>query len=430
LPAIACLVLLLTALRAAAQPAEALLSPYATDSEHLWNRLHRALFVRTTKQGAEYVHSVDPFLFENGSFLLEGEPHHRALALLDEFLSAPAEQMFDDSQKRRFLQHDLWAAFDYLARPPYPWDDHPAHEAAGAALRTRLAKIIDRLSLDDSQINSLPDNYALAVKSQDFPADYDPQHPEEAFLPADLFDPAGPWVRFTDSSGQPIAPQHFKAVSGRSVHIVFLRLPDGRDATLRFLKELRHDSITQFPRGTMVAMVRRAMAIDRSTKIRVTPVTEMVQIRVYRRIPDDPKANFHGDSGEQDVCEFVLDRAKLFAGEHGLHAVESGDPPEPFERDGDDAFTRRETDTDANNPLSIQGMNLTALKSCISCHQAPGIYSVISIDRRLQHDSDGEEPFVSYSWESEMHHTQVRKIRRYDWGLLQGMIEATREARK
>ena len=57
-----------------------------------------------------------------------------------------------------------------------------------------------------------------------------------------------------------------------------------------------------------VAMVRRAIAIDRSTKIRVTPVTEMVQIRVYRRIPDEPKANFHGDSGEQDVCECARER--------------------------------------------------------------------------------------------------------------------------
>jgi hypothetical protein len=155
-----------------------------------------------------------------------------------------------------------------------------------------------------------------------------------------------------------------------------------------------------------------------------------VQIRVYRRIPDDPKANFHGDFGEQDVCEFVLDRAKLFAGEHGLHTVEIGDPPEPFERDGDDAFTRRDTDPDANNPLSIHGMNITALKSCLSCHQTPGIYSVNSIQRRLQHDSDGEEPFVSYSWESEMHHTQVPKVRRYDWGMLQGTIEAQRAADK
>src|SRR5439155_25240534 len=100
--------MLVTALLAAAlaqaqpatRPADALLSPYSTDSEHLWNRLHRALFVRTAKQGAEYVHSIDPFLYENGTFLLEGEPHHRALALLDEFLGAPAEQMINDPRKR------------------------------------------------------------------------------------------------------------------------------------------------------------------------------------------------------------------------------------------------------------------------------------------------------------------------------------------
>src|SRR5438034_232503 len=82
------------------RPADALLSPYSTDSEHLWNRLHRALFVRTAKNGAQYVHSVDPFLYENGSFLLEGDAHRGAITVLDEFLAAPREQMVDDPRER------------------------------------------------------------------------------------------------------------------------------------------------------------------------------------------------------------------------------------------------------------------------------------------------------------------------------------------
>ena len=40
------------------------------------------------------------------------------------------------------------------------------------------------------------------------------------------------------------------------------------------------------------------LAVDRAAKVRVTPLTELVQIRVYRRIPDDTRANYRGDFGE------------------------------------------------------------------------------------------------------------------------------------
>src|SRR5437016_6684438 len=98
--------------------------------------------------------------------------------------------------------------------------------------------------------------------------------------------------------------QHFNGAGGRAAHVVFLRLPGGRAVTERYLKELGRDSIKQFPPGTMLAMLRRALAVDRSTKVRVTPVTELVQIRVYRRIPEDRQANRH-DFGEQHVYEFT-----------------------------------------------------------------------------------------------------------------------------
>src|SRR5262249_54893168 len=150
------------------------------------------------------------------------------------------------------------------------------------------------------------------------------------------FDAKGPWVRFHEATALPMAEQHFEGAGGRAVHVIFLRLPGGRAATEQYLKDLHREepflkeahrhSVKQFPPGTMVAMVRRALTVDQSAKVRVTPVTELVQLRVYRRIPRDPEANFHGDFGEQDVYEFVLDRAKLFAGEHGLRAVRPKDP--------------------------------------------------------------------------------------------------------
>jgi len=187
------------------------LTPYTADRDHLWNRLHRSLFLRTDNEGRPRVHSTDPLLYRGGTFLLEGKPHRRAVALLDELLAARVDQMIRDPLKRLFFQRDLWAAFDYVAWYPDDWVHHSRYEPAAIALRTRLARIIGRLSLADREMNALPDNYALAVKTGEFSTDHDAEHPKRPFLPPDLFDPAGPWVRFHDRNGEPMAHEHFQA---------------------------------------------------------------------------------------------------------------------------------------------------------------------------------------------------------------------------
>jgi hypothetical protein len=409
---------------AAPQAADKRFTPYAADPVHPWNRLHQALFVREAG-GRRVVHSADPLLYRGGTYLLEGEPHRQAVALLDRFLTKSEDRLIADPLKRLFFQHDLWSAFDYAAWYPDDWVFKSKHEPAAVALRNRLAKAIGRLALGDRELAALPDNYALAVKSKQFATAYDPAHPERPFLPPDLFDEKGPWVRFHEATAKPMAEQHFDGAGGRAAHVIFLRLPDGRAATQRYLKGLRREepylkeagrySVKQFPAGTMVAMVRRALTVDRSAKVRVTPVTELVQIRVYRRIPKDPEANFHGDFGEQDVYEFLLDRPKLFAGEHGLRAVGPDDPAEPF-------FDRSE----ARDPFERSRASLTPggpqLKTCIECHPAPGIYSVLSMQRGLRRaDAEG---FRTHGWDVEMGYTVDAKVKQFGWGLLQGNLEA------
>jgi hypothetical protein len=406
--------------RPATRPSDAQLSPYASDPNHLWNRLHRALFVRASPDGRQRVHTTDPLLYRGGIFLLEGEPHRRAVALLDQFLAESADRLIDDPLKRLFFQRDLWAAFDYMAWYPDDWVHHSRYEPAAIALRSLLARMVSRLALSNREINALPDNYAMAVKSKQYAADHDPKHPQRPFLPADLFDPAGPWVRFHETTAQPMARQHLEGAGGRAVHIILLRLPGGRAATERYLKDLGGDSVKQFPSGTMVAMVRRALVVDRSAKVRVTPVAELVQIRVYRQIPEDPRA--HSRRGvrpeEQDAYEFVLDRGMLFAGRHGLRSVGPDDLEEPFGRsEGDDPFERGARRSDG--PAQAQ------LKSCIQCHPAPGIHSVTSVQRGLRQGH--AEVFRTYAWDVEMNYTVGFKVQRFNWGLLQGLLEARRE---
>ena len=403
------------------RPIDARFVPYSPDPDHPWNKLHRVLFVRQAREGGRRVHTTDPLLYRGGSFLFAGEAHEQALALLDTF------EPIDDPLKRLVLQRDLWAAFDYAAWEPDEWVLKSKFEPGAVALRNRLAKVIGRLALSDRALAALPDNYALAVKSNEYPAAHDPKHPERPFLPADLFDPAGPWVRFHETTAKPMAHRHFDGAGGRAAHVIFLRLPGGRAATEQYLKELRCEepfledshrhTVKQFPDGTMVAMVRRGFAVDTAAKLRVTPITELVQMRVYRRIPKNPEAHRVGDNGGQDVYEFVLDRAALFAGGHGLRAVGSQEPAEPlFERrEGNDPFER-------TTPFAP---DMPQMKTCIGCHSAPGVYSMLSMTRAFRDNPKGNtELFRTHSWEMEMKYTVHAKVARFDWGLLKGKLEA------
>jgi hypothetical protein len=410
---------------AAAHPIDVGLAPYAADPEHPWNRLHQALFVRETPDGHRVVHTTDPLLYRGGTFLLDGDSHRKALAALDQFLDRSADRLIDDPLKRLYFQHDLWSAFDYAAWYPDDWVFKSKYEPAALAIRTRLARAVGRLALADRALAALPDNYELAVKSKQYPAAYDPAHPEQPFLPPDLFDPSGPWVRFHEQTASPMARKHYDGAGGRAAHVIFLRLPGGREATERYVTELRGEepflkeshrfSVKQFPPGTMVAMVRRALTVDGSAKIRVTPLTELVQIRVYRRIPNDPEAHHTGDVGEQDASEFVLDRAKLFAGQPGLVAVGHDEAAAPLfgRSEMSDSFERN------RGPLTP---GMPQLKTCIQCHSAPGVYSVLCLERGLKR-SDARV-FRTYDWDVELNYTVHAKAAQFDWGLLQGKLEA------
>src|SRR4051812_27570315 len=81
---------------------------YHADPEHLWNRLHLALFVRVGPEGRSYGRDrLEPLLWRGSKHLLERQSHKRVLALLGEFLKAAGEGLVDDPLKRAVLQRDL-----------------------------------------------------------------------------------------------------------------------------------------------------------------------------------------------------------------------------------------------------------------------------------------------------------------------------------
>jgi hypothetical protein len=123
------------------------------------------------------------------------------------------------------MQRDLWTVYDWVGMP------RQGHDEARTELLKRLGEVIRRLALTEEQVRALPDNYQTAIQAEAFPPVADAEHRDAVFLP-DLFNPDGPWVCIGQQQELPVASVHLEFFRGRSVFLVFLRLPEGRDAPL------------------------------------------------------------------------------------------------------------------------------------------------------------------------------------------------------
>ncbi|HXN18707.1 MAG TPA: hypothetical protein VN875_10275 [Candidatus Binatus sp.] len=367
------------------------LALFHPDPQHVSNRLYRELHTRSTKSGNEYGYDdLDPLLWLQTEYLLHGPSHVEAVRLLDEFLHTRAEQQIPDPVRRAILQRDLWAVFDW-ATPTANNEAHPER----LELAARLAPILRRLSLTKGELNGLPDTYAKAIASKEFPPEYDPEQAERAFLPADLFDSHGPWVCIGTPDDEPMARMH-EEYFGRSVFFVFLRLPGGRAATLAHLNQLAdmqaplfltnrgqglpewNPDVPQFPVGTELALIRKLVLPDAQGNLIVTPVVESVQIRHYRKILHDysnPDELLHS----QTVVEIKLDRGGLFSEEHfGLRAVTPEERAFPILMVQEDAFEEKGLSEHIGRELPMR-----TLSTCTTeCHGRPGTESMMSLSFR------------------------------------------------
>ncbi|MGH8252390.1 MAG: hypothetical protein ACREVI_17145 [Steroidobacteraceae bacterium] len=349
--------------------------------------------------------------------------------MLDEFLKSHGDDWQFGDLKRALLLHDVWAAFDLTAN------------SERKVLRRRLANVVGRLRMQDQAIAGLQDNYVEAVKSGRFAKDFDPAHPEMAFLPPDLFDMNGPWVEIGESGQGLVAPVHVEALSGRSAFRVFIRSPGGRKATLACLErlnlhrtpwahkpaeigitdpderqvrwELTLDPATpQFPEGTMVALVRQMAAINDGIEPVMTPITQAVQIRVLRKISAggyrDWRASF---ADSQLVFEFAMRRRDLLAGRSGgLHQVAPDEAQ--YQLIGKSHGTR-----------AVQLRGSVVLSTCARCHSANGIFSVNTYTRVMGPKTINPQLLPADDADYQGLATLHWKKQQFDWGLLRGLLE-------
>jgi hypothetical protein len=382
---------------------------FDADPQHPWNRLRHHLYTRTAQDGTVYeVEGVDPAFVPRSKFLTEGASHQQALALLGQFLDGNADRLITDPLKRAVLQRDLWAVFVTTADPALP------RQPQRRELQKRLAQVMRRVALTPEEISRLPDNLAAAVQSKDFPPAYDPAHAERPFLPADLVSADGPWVLLRSRLRRDdlAAPTHYEATSGRSTFLIFLRLPDGGRATEDYLKKLEaagSGSIPQIPAGTQVALLRRMMLVDPAGSLRLAPLTESLQIRVYHKL-ETP-----------DMFEFTLRRQDLFAGRYGGLRPTAADETNPFDLGFLGIVPRANHDPLEAREFRRHNDSLTpvVMKSCIVCHGGPGIYGFQS----LFVDHFDSPPLAATDLKNQVSATIERTYPTYAWGLLEGLWE-------
>jgi len=427
------------------QGSEISVATYDENPAHIWNRLYSALRVREDPQGKVYGEdSLDPMLWPRSQHLLSQPSHGIALRVLDEFLRTHAENLTKDVLKRAMLQRDLWAVFDWSVQQ-LQWTGTPEYNNEKRELQSRLAELLSRLALTPEQIKALPDNYVQAVASGAFSAQYDKTHPQQPFLPPDLFDPRGPWVciavspEFMEYGG--VAKSHVVGVSGRSVFLVFVQLPQGRKATLDYFRTLwdfpqpwapdtpiaddasvTNPDLPSFPAGTKMALVRQMVLFDNQGKLVMSPITESVQIRVCREITHARARDFTGgfatmglNSG-QEFFEIRISRPLLFSGKQGGLRPTAYDEKEPptFLTQGFDGIDGR--------PGQSSRSFGAVMQRCLECHSGGGISSFNSLDSllkpsRRQADSQDDTYGPRY-WNQSA--ALWWKEHRDDWGLLNG----------
>ena len=420
---------------------------YDPGPQHIWNRLYSALFVREDQQGTTYGEdSLDPMLWVHSQHLLEPKSHARAIRILDEFLLKHADKQISDPLKRAMLQHDLWAVFDWTTQQSIEHSGDPDYEKEKVALQTRLAEVMRRLSLTAEEIKSLRDNYKQAITSATFATEYDPADRAQPFLPPDLFDARGSWAGITPSSdfdGPGVAKAHTFNVSGRSSFLVFVRLPAGHKATMNYFQSLWNfsepwvpishpgeDQVTlnpnvpSFPAGTEMALVRRMNLFDNKGNLVTTPITESVQIRVYREITSTLERYFSGNWADvvrnsgQEFYEIKLSRSLLFSNRNGgLRATRRDETELPtFQQQGQDEIEEMD-----HNPDLRKGQ-LPVLQACAACHSGGGVRSFNSREALFRPNREQVEAEQSDYGSIYLGDNSAIdwKQNRYDWGLLNG----------
>lgn len=376
----------------------------------IWQFAVLYLFLlRLSAVGAQPVGSYDNAVWDRlagtlGNYDVRNQPidEHPAprdvfiLPALRNFLESPPDPM--KPLQRAVMQRDLLAVF-------HQWVLWHRSEREMIEL---LAHAIKRVALSETEIRDLPNNYLAAASAPGAVTAYDMENPGP-FLPKNLLDDEGPWIRVEVKAARRLAAVfHFDNALGGASFEVLMRHPDGRAAGEAYLKDLAtmpdpwvnkdsrvelqtmslsngpyaNPATPQFPVGTMWALVRRVILADAAGQPVVSPLVQSVQIRVYRALSgakaletpfyqrrlkelEDSKREFDRGTLMLDAYQTTFEwssRRHLLLTLGGFHLTAS---EIPF--DEDKAKVAVKGFTGKGQPQRV---------SCLGCHSANSIHSV------------------------------------------------------
>jgi hypothetical protein len=373
---------------------------YADDPKDCWNRIFYCLFTRTviirvtedfpdaapfdattnlmgtstavTTRVLERIESgdraIDP-LYPHEQF----RPDTGAAQVLEEprysrFKQALTEALNEKTNRlplaRALMQSDAWAAYDVLSMDvsdsALPDAPIPLFQKRQAELRPLLARFLKKLALTAGEIQSLPDNYALAASAQGLP---------------DLFGRNSEWLEVSWLTNR----WHDGAAGNRRSARVFIKPlvpPKDKQAFLNTFWNEYHGRAEFYARPdysehvAAVALVVQSLLLDSSGKAVPSPMTFSVETRMFLR-------DKGGKLTQGKFAEYELNR-RLFLtkpSSGGLAVFTENSPAYVRGRNAFD-FGFASTPEDPPNFEPQPAMLISMRSRCISCHGPEGQFII------------------------------------------------------
>jgi len=322
-----------------------------------YDALYDVIMVRPAADGNTYgTNEVGPLIYGRSEFPFDDETYPKLTAAMERFDKLTQEQIATyPAVKRAILQRHLWSVFDATIPNDYKPVTHVSNRRASQKL---IATLIRRIALTDAEIRSLPDTRAATIAHGGYPQQHDPEDPFKPFLPADLYAKDSSWVCL--GKGNYVFTDHGNTARWRSVFLQFVRLPEGRKATLEYVTKLNDREV--FPIGTQFALIDHAFLISDKGELVLSPLINSIQLRAYLNIT----ATDLELRPRSTVCvaEFVMQPRRLIKGQAVMKALgpehvryhtlsaSSGGKVDPFQ---------------STIPLHKQELTPT-LRQCTNCH--------------------------------------------------------------
>ena len=346
---------------------------YDRKTGHPWDQAREIFYTHRFPTGEifEQPHAFAPPWKEFVPFVHDASFHEQVLARLEAVENLPPEQLEEQSTARRLIfLRDLWPVFDgfHQALVEVPFDKEATAKAVSRRdeLLRRVAGLMRRLEFTEDEVRALPNALEVVRDKKLYPQSFDPSSPSQPFVPVDLLDNSGPWVTYSREQ-EPSAggTAHMSFVKYRSLFTLHLRVPDGRDAGVKFLQDwTESEGKMLVPAGTTLALLRRALVPTRSGTLLVSPFVESLQL-IVATPPEDER------------FKFTLDRPEFLAGGFGLKPLGKDDPVDMSSFESITvpnrlALAPSKTEPPSESLIALRYKTLreipSSLKGCVGCH--------------------------------------------------------------